>query len=315
MLMARILITGSLGQIGTELAPYLRKTHGKENVIATDIKKPNNYEEIEPFYYVDVLDYNNLERIVIEHDIQWVVHNAAILSAVGEKNPQLALKINTEGVKNVLELARKHGLRVYSPSSIAAFGPSTPKDYTPDITIMRPTTMYGITKVFLELLGEYYKLKFGVDFRSLRYPGIISSKALPGGGTTDYAVEIFYKAIEEKHYVSFLDKDTMLPMMYMPDCLKATSMLLEAPEEKLSQRVYNVTAFSFTPEQLAEEIRKHIPEFTIEYKPDYRQEIAETWPRTINDEKARKDWGWEPDYTLERMVEDMLEAIRKKLEK
>lgn len=311
--MVRILITGSLGQIGTELAPYLRASHGKENVIATDIRKPLHREEMEPFYYADVLDINNLEEIIVNHDIQWVVHNASILSALGEKNPQLALKVNAGGIQNILELARKHNLRVFSPSSIAAFGPSTPRDNTPDLTIMRPTTMYGITKVHVELLGEYYNLKYGVDFRSLRYPGIISNKALPGGGTTDYAVEIFYEAIQHKRYTSFLKKDTLLPMMYMPDCLKATKMLLEAPNASLTQRTYNVTAFSFTPEELAQEIKKFIPDFTISYEPDFRQQIADSWPRTINDEKARQDWGWNPDYDLESMTKDMIEALSKKL--
>eukprot|EP01089_Gocevia_fonbrunei_P017750 TRINITY_DN5848_c0_g1_i3.p1 TRINITY_DN5848_c0_g1~~TRINITY_DN5848_c0_g1_i3.p1 ORF type:complete len:217 (+),score=41.64 TRINITY_DN5848_c0_g1_i3:418-1068(+) len=215
----------------------------------------------------------------------------------------------------MLELAHKHNLRLFAPSSIAAFGPTTPQDQTPDLTIMRPTTIYGVTKVYLELLGEYYNQKYNVDFRSLRYPGIISHVALPGGGTTDYAVDIFYKAIEDKKYNCFLKSNSELPMMHMQDCIEGTIKLLEAPAEKLTQRTYNLAAVSFTPEQLAEEIKKHIPEFEISYTPDFRQSIADSWPRSLDDSKAREDWGWSHNYDLPTMVKDMIHRLRIKLNK
>jgi nucleoside-diphosphate-sugar epimerase len=257
---------------------------------------------------------NDLENKLVDYDINAVIHNVSILSAAGEQNPQLAWETNVQSAYNVLEAARIHGLsQVLIPSSIAAFGPSTPRENTPNDVIMRPTTMYGVTKVVIELLGEYYARKFNVDFRSLRYPGIISSEALPGGGTTDYAVAIFYEAIRNKRYTSFLSKDTRLPMMYMPDCTKSTIDLIEADAKKLVHRTFNVTAVSFTPEELANEIKKIIPDFQIDYKPDFHQAIADSWPKSIDDSVARKEWGWKPDYDLPAMTKDMIKKLKAKL--
>jgi threonine 3-dehydrogenase len=314
--MKRILVTGSYGQIGTELVGALRKKHGGENVVATGRKKPPEILKKDgPYLQLDVLDTNQLHAMLVDNDIDIVVHNASILSGKGENNPQLAYRTNIEGAYNVLEAARILKLdQVMIPSSIAAFGPSTPKENTPNDVIMRPTTAYGISKVFIELWGEYYVKRYGLDFRSLRYPGIISAEALTGGGTTDYAVEIFYEALKNKEYISFLDKETHLPMMYMDDCLKCTIDLIEADVNKLKHRSFNITAMSFAPEDIAAEIKKHIPEFEISYKPDYRQEIAESWPATIDDSAAREEWGWKPDYDLAAMVKVMLEKLSKKLD-
>ncbi|MFX0091520.1 MAG: NAD-dependent epimerase/dehydratase family protein [Candidatus Hodarchaeota archaeon] len=313
--MKRILVTGSYGQIGTELIGALRKKYGGENVIATGRKKPPAILRKDgPYYQLDVLDTNQLHAILVDNEIDIVIHNASVLSATGEKNPQLAYKTNVEGAYNVLEAVRILKLdQVMIPSSIAAFGPSTPKENTPNDVIMRPTTMYGVTKVFIELLGEYYTLRYDLDFRSLRYPGIISSEALPGGGTTDYAVEIFYEALKNKKYTCFLAKDAALPMMYMPDCIKSTIDLIEADSSKFVHRSFNVTAMSFTPEDIANEIKKHIPDFKIDYKPDFRQQIAESWPRSLDDSVAKEEWGWKPDYDLAAMTKDMLEKLSKRL--
>jgi nucleoside-diphosphate-sugar epimerase len=252
--------------------------------------------------------------MLVDYDIDIVLHNASLLSATGEKNPQLAYRTNIEGSYNVLEAVRILRLdQVMIPSSIAAFGPSTPKDNTPNDVIMRPTTAYGVSKVFIELWGEYYTKRYDLDFRSLRYPGIISAESLPGGGTTDYAVEIFYEALKNKKYTCFLAKDAMLPMMYMPDCIKSTIDLIEADANRLIHRSFNVTAMSFTPEDIANEIKKHIPDFEISYEPDFRQQIAESWPRSIDDSAAREEWGWKPEYDLAAMTEDMLDKLSKKI--
>ncbi|NWF95224.1 MAG: NAD-dependent epimerase/dehydratase family protein [Candidatus Thorarchaeota archaeon] len=311
----RILITGSYGQIGTELVGALRKRYGGDNVVATGRKKPPKVlTEDGPYYHLDVLDLNELQTLCVNLDIDMIIHNASVLSATGEKNPQMAYRTNMDGAFNVLETVRELGLeRVLIPSSIAAFGPSTPRENTPNDVIMRPTTMYGVTKVAIELLGEYYAIRFGVDFRSLRYPGIISSESLPGGGTTDYAVEIFYEAIKNKRYKCFLKDDARLPMMYMPDCIKSTYQLLEADASRLKHRSFNVTAVSFTPAELAAQIKEIIPEFTITYEPDFRQKIAESWPASIDDSVARAEWGWAPDFDLAKMTKDMIERLSKRI--
>jgi nucleoside-diphosphate-sugar epimerase len=313
--MKRMLVTGSYGQIGTELVGAMRKKYGGENVIATGRKKPPKVLlEDGPYYRLDVLDTNQLHSMLVDYDIDIVLHNASLLSATGEKNPQLAYRTNIEGSYNVLEAVRILRLdQVMIPSSIAAFGPSTPKDNTPNDVIMRPTTAYGVSKVFIELWGEYYTKRYDLDFRSLRYPGIISAESLPGGGTTDYAVEIFYEALKNKKYTCFLAKDAMLPMMYMPDCIKSTIDLIEADANRLIHRSFNVTAMSFTPEDIANEIKKHIPDFEISYEPDFRQQIAESWPRSIDDSAAREEWGWKPEYDLAAMTEDMLDKLSKKI--
>jgi len=301
--------------VGQELVPYLREYYGTDAVVATDIRSPSaQFVDSGPFYYCDIMNPESLARLALEHNVDYIVHLASLLSAIGEQNPQLALKTNTRGTENVFEVARENNLRVFAPSTIAVFGPSTPREMTPDLTVMRPTTIYGVTKVYIELLGEYYHQRYGLDFRSLRYPGVISSQTMPGGGTTDYAVEIYYEALKKGQYTSFLEANTALPMMYMPDCLKATRELLEAPEEELTQRVYNVTAMSFTPAEIAQSIQKVLPDFKMHYDPDWRQDIARTWPKSINDEAAQKDWGWVPDYDIDRMTSDMLDKLISKLE-
>ena len=315
--MKRILITGALGQIGSELISFLRKRYGEKNVIASDIK-PLSKVMINQggiFEHIDCLNTQEIYSVIKKYQIDTVFHLAAILSAKGENNPQLAWKININGLYNVLEAAREYKCAVFTPSSIAAFGPSTPKDNTPQETIQRPNTIYGLTKVTGELLCDYYHFKYGVDTRGVRFPGIISYTTLPGGGTTDYAVEIFYEALKNKKYTCFLDKDTNLDMMYMPDSLKAAVNLMEADPSRLKHRnAYNVTAASFNPEQLANEIKKYIPDFEMKYDIDpMRQAIADSWPNQLDDSAARKDWGWSPDYNLEAITKDMIEKLRIKL--
>lgn len=310
----RILVTGASGQIGSELIPELRSRYGQENVVASDVKMIRRNAELDPFVYCDVTQYDDLARIAIEFGCTHIVHLASLLSAVGEKNPGLAKKVNVLGTQHVLDICRDNDIKCYIPSSIAVFGPTTPPIQTPDLTVLRPTTIYGITKVYTELLGEYYHQRWGVDFRSLRYPGIISSKVAPGGGTTDYAVEIYHEALLNGRYTSFLHEDQALPMMYMPDCIKATIDLITAPEESLKQRTFNLTAMSFTPKELATEIKKFIPEFECDFSPDFRQKIAENWPQSIDDKEAREQWGWDHEYDITAMTVDMLNVLGEKYE-
>ncbi len=314
--MRRILVIGAAGQIGSELVPALRKKYGNENVIATGRKTPlpDVIKETGPVIYLDAIDKERLAQALFEYDINTIFHMASILSATGEKMPQIAWDININGLINVLEAGRSYSVdRIIWPSSIAAFGPTTPRDNTPNTTILQPTTIYGISKVAGELLAEYYYNKYKLDVRSMRLPGIISSETLPGGGTTDYAVEIFYEAIKHKNYTCFLREDTILPMMYQPDCLKCMIDLLEADNSRLKRRVYNVTGMSFSAGEIASEIKKYIPEFSIEYKPDFRQEIADSWPRSIDDSLARQEWDWNPSYDLISMTKDMIQTLSKRL--
>ena len=314
--MRSILVTGSSGQIGSELVTALRGEYGNDNVISSDIRPPQNKNSKEsgPFVVLDVLDKDSIFKVFVEYDIDTVFHLAAILSAKGESMPQIAWEVNIHGLFNILEFGRKHDIeRIIWPSSIAAFGPTSPRENTPNDTILQPNTIYGITKVTGELLVEYFFKKYDLDARSMRLPGIISSEALPGGGTTDYAVEIFYEVIKNKFYTCFLKEETVLPMMYMPDCIKCMIDLLEADSSKLKRHVYNVTSISFSPKDLAAEIKKHIPDFKIEYKPDFRQEIADSWPKTIDDSLARKEWGWNPSYDLVSMTKDMIYKLRNRL--
>ncbi len=314
--MGQILVTGAAGQIGSELTLELRKRYGNDNVIAAGHKtKPDaTLLRSGPFEFIDVTRKETIEKLVKKYKIDTIYHLAAILSAVGEKNPQLAWEVNMNGLYNILEVAREHKLeRVFWPSSIAAFGPETPRENTPQETVMRPTTMYGVTKLAGELLCDYYFKRFGLDVRGVRYPGIISGETPPGGGTTDYAVEIFYEAIKHKRYTCFVREDTILPMMYMPDCIKAAITLMETTLSKLKHHCgFNVAGMSFSAGELAAEIKKHIPEFTCAYKPDFRQEIANSWPRSTDDCAAREEWGWKPDYDLAMMTADMLAKLSKR---
>ncbi len=316
--MKRIMVTGAAGQIGSELTLALRKRFGGENVLASDIKAEIDpgLRESGPFEYVDVTRVDTIEIAVQKYGIDTIYHLSAILSATGENNPQLAWDVNLNGTFNILEVAREHNLvRIFCPSSIAVFGPEAQRIQTPNNTLLKPKTMYGLTKVAGELLGDYYVRRFNLDVRGCRYPGIISYETPPGGGTTDYAVAIFFEAVKNKKYTCFLKESTRLPMMYMPDCLKATLDLMDADYSRLEHHSdFNVAAMSFTPGEVAAEIKKHIPEFEIVYQPDYRQAIAESWPESIDDSAARDEWGWKPDYDLARMTEDMLGVLRKRLE-
>jgi len=315
--MKKILVTGACGQIGSELTMALRERYGNENVVAAGHKtKPSEkLHRSGPFEFIDVTKRETVEEVVRKYNIDTIYHLAAILSAVGEEKPQLAWNVNMNGLYNILEIAREHGMvRVFWPSSIAVFGPETPRDNAPQETVLRPTTMYGVTKVAGELLCNYYFKRFGLDVRGVRYPGIISSETPPGGGTTDYAVEIFYEAIKHKRYTCFVREDTVLPMMYIPDAIKGAIDLMEADLSKLKHHAdFNLAAMSFSAGELAAEIKKHIPEFVCEYKPDFRQAIADSWPRTIDDSAAREEWGWQPSYDLAAMTVDMLEKLSKRL--
>jgi len=313
----RILVTGAVGQIGSELTMALRERYGGENVVAAGHKTEPEpaLRDSGPFVTVYVTRRETIEEVVGQYHIDTIYHMAAILSAAGEKNPQLAWRVNLDGLYTVLEVARAHGVsRVFWPSSIAVFGPDTPRDHTPQETTLRPTTMYGVTKVAGELLCDYYVHRYGLDVRGVRYPGIISSETLPGGGTTDYAVEIFHEALKRQRYTCFLKEHTVLPMMYMPDCIRATLMLMDADFDQLEHHAdFNLSGFSFSPAELAAEIKGHMPGFEITYEPDYRQAIADSWPRTIDDSAARQEWGWEPEYDLPTMVADMLANLKGRL--
>ena len=305
----KILVIGASGQIGVELTLALRQLYGRNQVIASDLREQNSLlKDTGPFVPLDVLNKEMLHVQVVRQNVTQIYLLAAILSATGEKNPGLAWHLNMQGLMNVLEIAREEKLsKVYWPSSIAVFGPSSPKQQCPQQTIIEPTTVYGISKYAGEFWCDYYFQRYGVDVRSLRYPGLISYKSLPGGGTTDYAVDIYHKALEEKKYECFLREDTYLPMMYMPDAIRATIELMEAPAEKVKIRhSYNISSMSFSPKEISESIRNHIPEFSISYKPDYRQAIADSWPQSIDDSRAREDWGWKEEFDLEAMTRDML---------
>ena len=314
MVKEKILVIGASGQIGVELTLALRKIYGNANVIASDLREQNSLlEGTGPYVSLDVMNKEMLHVQVIRQGITQIYHLAAILSATGEKNPGLAWHLNMQGLLNVLDIAREEKIhKVYWPSSIAVFGPTSPKKNCPQQTIIEPTTVYGISKYAGEFWCNYFYQRFGVDVRSLRYPGLISYKSPPGGGTTDYAIEIFYEALEEKKYECFLDENTYLPMMYMPDAIRATIELMEAPAEKISIRTsYNISGMSFSPKEIGTEIKKHIPDFRISYKPDYRQAIANSWPQSIDDSVARKDWGWKEEYDLSAMTTDMFANLPK----
>lgn len=314
--MKKILVTGALGQIGTELVVALRNKYGLENVVASDIKQVPEHILCKsgPFEIIDVTKSDDIKKVLVNHNIDSVFHLAAILSAVGERDPHLCWNVNMNGTMNVLDLGVELKLnRIIVPSSIAVWGLGVPKYDVPQESVLKPTSMYGVTKVAGELLCDYYVSKFGLDCRGLRYPGIISSETLPGGGTTDYAVEIFYEAVKNNHYNCFLREDTELPMMYMPDCIKSTIDLAEADFDNLIHHSdFNVASMTFDPKTLALEIKRHIPNFTIEYNPDYRQKIADSWPASINDTSARQEWGWNPAHTLETMTKDMIDKLSAK---
>lgn len=307
----KVLIIGAGGQIGLELTAELSKIYGHQNVVPSDLKAPSVKTE-NPFEVLDALDGKALYDIVKKHGITHIYHLAAMLSATGEKNPMFAWKLNMESLFHVLDLGKeKHIKQIYWPSSIAVFGPTTPRENTPQYTVMEPSTIYGISKQAGERWCEWYFQKHGVDTRSIRYPGLIGWKSAPGGGTTDYAVHIFHEALKKGTYESFLSEHTALPMMHMEDAIRATIEIMHAPAEQIKIRgAYNLSGISFSPKEIAAEIKKHIPDFTITYKPDFRQAIADSWPKSINDSEARKDWGWKEHYDLPKLVENMLVNLK-----
>lgn len=316
--MRKILVAGALGQIGSELTMGLREIYGTDNVIASSRSAKKGLEKVinsGPFEVVDITDGKKLHEVVKRNKVDTIINLAAVLSAVGEKYPDRAWDVNMNGLYNILEIGRQENCSVFTPSSIAAFGPSTPPDNTPQDTIQRPNTMYGVTKVAGELLCDYYYTKYGVDTRGVRFPGLISYETMPGGGTTDYAVEIYYEALRSKKYASFIAEGTKMDMMYMPDALNAITQLLEADPDKLIHRnAFNVTAMSFAPEGIAAAIKKEIPEFELSYDVDkVKQAIADSWPNSLDDSAAKEQWGWKPEYNLESMTKDMLEKLAIKL--
>jgi nucleoside-diphosphate-sugar epimerase len=312
MIREKILVIGASGQIGVELTLALRKIYGNNNVVASDLREENELlKGTGPYVSLDVMNKEMLHVQVIRQNITQIYLLAAILSATGEKNPNLAWSLNMQSLLNVLDISREEQIhKVYWPSSIAVFGPTSPRINCPQQTVIEPITVYGISKYAGEFWCNYYHSRWGVDVRSIRYPGLISYKSAPGGGTTDYAVEMFLEALEEKKYECFLKEDTYLPMMYMPDAIKATLELMEAPESKIKIRTsYNISGMSFSPQEIAAEIKKHVPDFEVTYKPDYRQQIANSWPQSIDDSVARNDWGWKEDYDLSRMTKDMFDNL------
>jgi nucleoside-diphosphate-sugar epimerase len=313
MLKEKILVIGASGQIGVELTQTLRRIYGNASVVASDLREENELlKGSGPYVSLDVMNKEMLHVQVIRQNITQIYLLAAILSATGEKNPNLAWRLNMQGLLNVLDIAREEKLhKVYWPSSIAVFGPSSPRKNCPQQTIIEPTTVYGISKYAGEFWCNYFFQRYGVDVRSIRYPGLISYKSAPGGGTTDYAIEIFHEALATGKYNSFLKEDTFLPMMYMPDALRATVELMEAPADRISVRTsYNVSSISFSPREIGDAIKKHLPGFSMSYAPDYRQDIANSWPQSIDDSIARRDWGWKPEFDLDKMTADMLANLR-----
>lgn len=312
MIKEKILVIGACGQIGVELTLALRKAYGNDNVVAADLREENPLlHGTGPYVTLDVMNNEMLHVMIIRQNITQIYLLAAMLSATGEKNPNLAWSLNMQSLLNVLEIAKDENIhKVYWPSSIAVFGPTSPRISCPQQTVIEPVTVYGISKFAGEFWCNYYHQRYNIDVRSLRYPGLISYKSQPGGGTTDYAVEIYYAAVQEKRYDCFLREDTYLPMMYMPDAIRATIELMEAPAEKITTRTsYNIHGMSFSPREIAAEIKKHIPDFSMNYEPDYRQQIAESWPQSIDDSVARHDWGWQPEFDLATMTADMIKNI------
>ncbi|CAG0881381.1 unnamed protein product [Cyprideis torosa] len=309
----RVLITGGLGQLGSGLAALMRSKYGRQNVILSDILQPTE-EVLEngPYIFADILDFKCLQQVIVNYRINWIVHFSALLSAVGENNVPLAVRVNIEGVHNVMELARQYNLRLFVPSTIGAFGEESPRNPTPDVCVQRPKTIYGVSKVHAELLGEYYNKRFGLDFRCLRFPGVISVDSAPGGGTTDYAVHIFHEAVNGGHFSCYLRPDTRLPMMYIDDCLRSLVEYMETDAKRLKRRTYNVNAMSFTPAELVAEVRRHVPHLKVSYDvdTDNRQPIADSWPQNFDDSGARNDWGWKHSYDLPELVTTCLEHVK-----
>ncbi|EOA3409068.1 L-threonine 3-dehydrogenase [Enterococcus hirae] len=313
--MKKVLVTGCLGQIGSELVLRLREDLGNENVVATDIRIPEKLEDGELFEILDVMDYEKMRALVEKYQVDTLIHLAALLSAVAEAKPKFAWDLNMVGLVNALEVAREFKLKFFTPSSIGAFGPNTPKDETPQDTLQRPTTMYGVTKVAGELLCDYYYTKYGVDTRGVRFPGLISYKTLPGGGTTDYAVDIYYSAIKEGKYTCFIDRGTAMDMMYMPDAIEAIVQLMNAdPKNLVHRNAFNISAMSFEPEEIKASIKKVFPDFEMDYAVDpVRQSIADSWPNSLDISCAQKEWGFQPRYDLDKMTQDMLSKLQEKL--